>query len=228
MPYSVCVEEMEGLWIAHVPELPGCFSTAKERDTAVADLPETIRGYWLWRAAHGDSLPVPPGPFDLRLDEIVREWASPSEADDLVNAFFADDARPLGADEISEALRLLEWSRQDLLAAVADLSVDEMGRPVEGEWTIAGILNHTGRAEWWYLDRLGLAPDEPRPAGWQALVQRARSELRAVLPGLAGIGRIVLRDDELWSPRKMLRRSIWHERDHTAHIWQFRRVLGRV
>jgi hypothetical protein len=23
---------------------------------------------------------------------------------------------------------------------------------------------------------------------------------------------------ELWSPRKLLRRAIWHERDHTEHI----------
>lgn len=25
---------------------------------------------------------------------------------------------------------------------------------------------------------------------------------------------------EFWSPRKLLRRAIWHERDHTNHILQ--------
>lgn len=25
-------------------------------------------------------------------------------------------------------------------------------------------------------------------------------------------------DGEFWSPRKMLRRAVWHERDHTFHI----------
>jgi hypothetical protein len=25
-------------------------------------------------------------------------------------------------------------------------------------------------------------------------------------------------DGEFWSPRKLLRRAVWHERDHTGHI----------
>jgi hypothetical protein len=25
-------------------------------------------------------------------------------------------------------------------------------------------------------------------------------------------------DGEFWSPRKLLRRAVWHERDHTEHI----------
>jgi hypothetical protein len=29
-------------------------------------------------------------------------------------------------------------------------------------------------------------------------------------------------DGELWSPRKVLRRALWHERDHTDHL---RKVL---
>lgn len=33
---------------------------------------------------------------------------------------------------------------------------------------------------------------------------------------------------EMWSPRKMLRRALWHERDHTDPIWQFRARSGRV
>jgi hypothetical protein len=34
------------------------------------------------------------------------------------------------------------------------------------------------------------------------------------LPGLEASDKV---DGEFWSPRKVLRRAIWHERDHTAH-----------
>jgi len=30
-------------------------------------------------------------------------------------------------------------------------------------------------------------------------------------------------EGEIWSPRKALRRAVWHERDHTEHI---RKILG--
>jgi hypothetical protein len=36
MPYVVCAEEMESRWIAHVPDLPGCFAAHDERDEAIA------------------------------------------------------------------------------------------------------------------------------------------------------------------------------------------------
>jgi hypothetical protein len=32
-------------------------------------------------------------------------------------------------------------------------------------------------------------------------------------------------DFEFWSPRKLLRRAVWHERDHTTHI---RRLAGML
>jgi len=86
-------------------------------------------------------------------------------------------------------------------------------------WSINGILNHTGGAEWWYLDRLGRAfpksevSDEPQ----QRLMQTRRA-LQRLLPDLVGVSQVVGVDGELWSPRKLLRRALWHEIDHTRHI----------
>ena len=40
MPYVVCAEEMDGRWIAHVPDLPGCFTSHSERDLAIAAAPD--------------------------------------------------------------------------------------------------------------------------------------------------------------------------------------------
>ena len=38
------------------------------------------------------------------------------------------------------------------------------------------------------------------------------------LPGLEASEKVIGIDGEFWSSRKVLRRAIWHEQDHTAHI----------
>jgi hypothetical protein len=32
------------------------------------------------------------------------------------------------------------------------------------------------------------------------------------------MNKVVGVEGEMWSPRKVLRRAVWHERDHTEHI----------
>ena len=128
------------------------------------------------------------------------------------------------AAEIDE---ILARRRADLLKAAEGLSPEPLDRAVEGEWSIRRILTHTGGAEWWYLDRLGLAfPREQSPNAAFERLEKVRAHFQAVLPSLAGDERVVEPAHEHWSPRKMLRRALWHERDHTAHILQFRRRLG--
>jgi hypothetical protein len=61
-------------------------------------------------------------------------------------------------------------------------------------------------------------PDEPFER-----MEKVHALLLATLPGLVGSRQVVGVDGEFWSPRKLLRRSIWHERDHTFHI---RSLLG--
>jgi uncharacterized damage-inducible protein DinB len=217
---------MERRWIAHVPALWGCFASANDRDGALALVPAAIARYREWRQAHGETLVIA-DPLLLSTVEVQREWIDPTNADNAANAFFALDVPPLAAAELDEIRSLLDWSRADLLASVNDLPVSALDQPVEGEWTIGGILNHTARAERWYLDRLGLAFSRADllPDPFQRLEQ-VRTRLVTALPSLAGLARIEWVDSELWSPRKMLRRTLWHERDHTQHIWQFRARLG--
>ncbi len=51
-----------------------------------------------------------------------------------------------------------------------------------------------------------------------AKLEKARAQTRARLPELVGAAQIVERVGERWSARKVLRRTLWHERDHTQHI----------
>jgi hypothetical protein len=175
---------------------------------------------------HGDDSVVADPTIEVEVEEVVREWPYPADPDYLVNAFFAADVPALTTQDIDQALRLLEWSRADLLAAASGLSSDELARRVEGEWSIAGILNHTAGAEWWYLDRLGLAfPRAEMPVEITARLERIRVRLIEVLPQLAGMSGFEVKSGEGWSPRKLVRRALWHERDHTQHILQFRARL---
>ena len=86
-------------------------------------------------------------------------------------------------------------------------------------WTIRGILDHIGKAEFWYLDRLDLARSQDElPSEPGERLNMVRQQLLTTLPKLAGSSQVVGVDGEFWSPRKLLRRAVWHERDHTAHI----------
>jgi predicted RNase H-like HicB family nuclease len=223
MVYLLNLEEMEGRWIAHVPALPGCFASAETRELAVAAAPRAIADHRAWLRAHGAALPE--APTEVEVNEVHRAWlATP---DNEINAFFAADRPPLTADEIARALRLLEWTRADLLAAVEGLSPDDLDRQVEDGWSIARVLKHVGGAEWWYLEKLGLAfPREAVPEAPLARLERVRAQLRSVLPALAGDDRLTEPTHEHWSARKVLRRALWHERDHTAHILRFRQRLA--
>ena len=108
---------------------------------------------------------------------------------------------------------------------MSQLTPDRLETLQPGErWSIAGILRHVGGAEWWYLDRLGLAtPREDVPSEPFDRLDKVRTSLLETLLSLIGSQQVVGKDGEFWSPRKLLRRAAWHERDHILHI---QKLLG--
>jgi len=227
MEYEVCLEQMEGGWIAHLPHPFGCFASAATPETAVAALPAALSNYQQWRHAHGDeSFTADPDP-QLTVVEQIREWSPPAEPDYVVNAFFAVDARPLTPAETEQIRPLLTWAYTDLVNAAQNLDAATLNRPVEGQWNIVGILNHCSRAAWWYLNQFERPPTRPEPSGWQERLQTAHDHLLKLLPQLAGDAHLTWQSGEIWSARKVLRRTFWHARDHTQHIAHFRRQLGQ-
>ncbi len=223
MAYIVCAEEMDGRWIAHVPDLPGCFSAHKDRDVAIKGIPAALESYVLWCQRHGMRISGLAGP--MMVSEVIRAWTY--EDDYEVNAFFASDRPPVTGGEVEEFRRLLEMTGRDLLAAVEGLAPQDLAKEFSGErWSILGILRHVANSDLWYLDRLGLAlpqadlPDEVMPR-----LERVRAHTLASLPALSLRTGVVALSAELWSARKVLRRTLWHERDHTDHILKLRAVL---
>ena len=154
MAYIVCAEEMDGRWIAHVPDLPGCFSAHKDRDVAIKGIPAALESYVLWCQRHGMRISGLAGP--MMVSEVIRAWTYEEEYE--VNAFFASDRPPVTAGEEEEFRRLLEMTGRDLLAAVEGLAPQDLAKEFSGErWSILGILRHVANSDLWYLDRLGLA-----------------------------------------------------------------------
>jgi predicted RNase H-like HicB family nuclease len=216
MPYIVCAEEMDGLWIAHVPDLPGSYSTHKDRETAIGGMPAAVEAYIAWAGGHGLRISGLSAP--MIVSEVIRSWLYEDEYE--VNAFFASDRPPVTADELPEYELLLGAAHKDLLAESQNLTPEQLEREYSGErWPIAGVLHHVARAELWYLDRIGLgfARSQLAEEPFQALAQ-VHEHLRASLPALAGRTGAVALSGEVWTPRKVLRRCLWHERDHTEHI----------
>lgn len=227
MNFQIGLENnFEGRSLAWVLKHPGCFAYGTNGNTALQALPRAIKEYALWIAQHSRSeawLSVED--VEIKLEETWEDYTidenfDPSQDGYSVNAWFLHDWKPLSEQEVRRGIQLLEWTREDLLETVSPLSPQILEARYPGErWNISGILRHIGGAEWWYLDRLGLAfPRQQVPTQPLKRLEVVRQHLNSVLPTLVGSHQVVGIDGEIWSPRKVLRRAVWHERDHFFHI----------
>ena len=222
MGYSVAVEDIEPRhFVCWVLDLPGCFSSAHSQTDALARAPSRIDDYFAWITGHDPSVPRVSGPFQIDLVEVFEAHPCASDPDYLVNAFFEDDRRPLSYWDVEVGLRLLDWSRQDLLNVIASLSARQLHAPTQGQDrpTIARVLEHVCRAENWYLSHFDRSVERSSlPEDLLSRLDAVRANTRRQLVTLIGQTRITASCDERWSARKILRRTLWHERDHTQHI----------
>ena len=228
MNYRVGLENnVEGRSLAWVLGHPGCFAYGADGEEAIFATAEALAEYAGWIESHAGESRLELEGINIVLEETWEVYDIDENYNRVaqgysVNAWFLDDWKPLTEEEVDWGLKLLAWSRLDLLGGVRGLSAEKLQATYPGErWSINGVLGHVGGAEWWYMERLGLAP--PRQAVPDEPFERleiVRERLEEALPSLAGSKQVVGVDGELWSPRKMLRRAVWHERDHTSHIHQ--------
>jgi hypothetical protein len=217
----------DGRSIAWALEHPGCYAYGKHEKEASANLPKATRSYGTWIGKH-DSSWIETDEIEVRVEETWEVYFVNDalevvpEGGHSVESFFKFEWKPLTEIEIERARKMLAWSREDLLDAVKGLQAEKLGRTYPNErWSINGILKHVGGAEWWYLERIGFPYPEKEDDVPEKPFERleiVRANLNAILPQLAGLNRVVGLDGEFWSPRKVLRRALWHERDHTEHI----------
>jgi hypothetical protein len=215
---------------AEVAEVTGkIFSNEKEiQSSAIAHAPQKIAEYFAWLKGNADTLPAIHEPIEVEVVEIFHSFTAADDPDYIVNAFFEDDRRELGYWDVEIALRLLDWTRRDLLEVIRALTSVQLTQILAGEvrGSIAGILEHVASAENWYFHQIGYSvPQVQLPNDPLEKLEAIRANTRSQAPRLIGDDRIHKNHDELWSGRKILRRTLWHERDHTAHILKLIEIL---
>lgn len=223
--------------MGHVLALPGCFTKASSQEEVIARLPAAIREYWSWLSRHGEKVPSPTGDLVIEIAEVVPSDAGFVSGDKV--ALFGPDREAPREKELEIYLRRMEYSRQDLLELVRRIPERLMDEgPGGGRRTIRQTLQHIARAEWWYLSRIYQEPDmDEMPEdisealGW--IREEAVARLRAF--PLADRSRVFIRDEfispwgagESWIFRKVLRRFIEHEREHTKSIAALSQELSK-
>jgi predicted RNase H-like HicB family nuclease len=224
MRYRLALEDMETKqWIAWVLDLPGCFSSGATTEEAIARAPKAINAYFAWLGRHHRTLRAPAEPPELDIVQTFHAFPARDNPQYIVNAFFDDDRRPLSYWDVVVALRLLTWTRLDLWNLLRPLTPTEFERPRSDKenTSIASIVGHIQRAENWFLSHLNLGLEaEQLPDNPLGKLVAVRAHTRKQIPWMIGRRRTTKVQDETWSARKILRRLIWHERDHTAHIAQ--------
>ena len=215
MTYKVGVEDIEpDHWVAWAFARPGLTGKGHTAEAAVTYLQSIL----------SDD--------DVQVVERFNAFPSHEDPDYMVNAFFEDDRRPMTRAEINTGLDELVISRREIMAQIERANSELLARAISGEKfkSIYGIVRHVALVEGWYCDRMGAAaPWAVMPLDPLAAVVVSRENTRVFLPTLAGDNRIIIRVGEVWSARKVLRRILWHERDHTDHITQrLQELMGTV
>jgi uncharacterized damage-inducible protein DinB/predicted RNase H-like HicB family nuclease len=221
----------EGLCMAHVPALPGCFVRAPSRAETLSRLPEAIHEYHAWLHRHGEVVPPLTGAIEI---EVAAESTDigPFVRGDAA-ALFLPDRKPVAPDEMEGFFRLMAYSRADLLALVRDLPGDLLDwQAGPGSFTIGALLRHIGNAEEWYVSRL--VPPDTLPPEWEddeglPIFEFLEMERRTAMARLRQLtdeertsvfypGQWTSHPEEAWTARKALRRFLEHEREHIGQI----------
>lgn len=194
----------EGGYLAHIPAIPGCVGRGLTKKEAVARCEETLRSY-LALLIHAGVNGVPRETDKIDLE--VRECAGST---------FQSDYNPLMPNETEQLVQWMEVSRDELSETVAKLPDGALDwKPNPNIYSIREILNHIANADWWYVQRLKAWPSD--------ILERltaTRGLLTTSLRGLtdADRGRVTVHYGEEWTPRKVARRALEHEREHLMQI----------
>ncbi len=230
MIFQVGIENNnEGRSIAWALEHPGCFAYGINVDGAALNIETALNVYASWLLRHESKTWLTFAQDEIEIvingswdDYFINdELDKVSESDGYsVEAFFPFDWKPLTAIDIEHGVKLLDWSRGDLLKVVEGLSEEKLNATYPTErWSIKGILGHVAGAEYWYMQCLGLAfPRNELPEDPYARLKKVRAHFYTTLRSLEGVNKVIGVSGEFWSPRKILRKAAWHERDHIDHI----------
>ncbi len=230
--YQAHVEVDEsGMVMVHVLSLPGCFTRSTDRDDALFRALDAVRCYMSWLRSHGER--VATGPIDVEAvtpDQTLEEGPfHPGGA----AAMFEPDRVPVTDDDLDRHFQLMAYSRADLVALVKDLPDRTLDLQLDSKsLSIRRALRHLGNVEQWYVSRLvdpstlprEWADDESMPIldfltmERTTAIERLRHLSEYERSEVIRSPRFTSHPDEPWTARKVLRRFLEHEIEHTGQI----------
>ena len=210
--FPVALEEgVDGAALVHALTVPGCVSSGRDRDEALAEFPGVLADWLHFLGDRGEPIPEPGCELEVTVDEWVSVEAELSGGPGC--ALLEADERPLGAGEIDLALQRLGDLRGPLLRRLRQLPPDDLDRVEVGDLTVRRIADELARAQWWTLTRLGASPLAEVPERTLGRLDTAMALVVQRFTELATEGDAppVELEGELWTPRKVLRRLLWLE-----------------
>ncbi len=220
--------KIEGRSLAWALDFPGCFAYGTDEPEALINLPRALLQYEVWIKDHTSHPWLELKDMDMRVVESYETFSIdenyrhvPDGQGYEINAWFIDDWRPLSTDDIDQGLNIFHWQREELLAGLATLDPEILEKDFPGQrWNILGIIKHMANAELWYLTRLNLTnlthkdlPSDPR-----SRLDKTAELIDSIFPKFTDKVNVIGFEGEFWSYRKILRRTLWHQRDHIEHI----------
>jgi predicted RNase H-like HicB family nuclease len=198
--------------VAHVPALPGASARGQTVEEARQNIQAAIEQYLSLLRDVGEPVPKAGEPVHLEFEEVD-------------STTFVTDYDTVRSNEMETLFRWMAISRQELVDVLKCMPQEMLDwRPAEGQWSAAEIVCHLAECDLWYTDRLKQWPETPlfRLAATRGI---ALERLRA-LPE-SERGRVTHYDRQDWTPRKVIRRMLEHEREHIAQIRSMVEVYQR-
>lgn len=189
--------------VAHVPALPGAAARGQTVEGAKQRIREAIEVYLRLLRDAGEPVPRVRGGIELDFEEIDRTT-------------FPTDYDALRPNEMETLLNWLAISRHELVDLVKNLPPETLEWKRDDETpSIREILCRVAEADLWYTDRLKQWPEAPlfRLAATRGVALerlRALTELERA--------KMTTYEGEDWTPRKIMRRMLEHERERIHQI----------
>lgn len=198
-------------------DCPGAFARGRDRREAMAKLPGDVRSFCRWA-----GLPIPAPSLVKILEEVYQPELQVEDADG--NVLFSSERAPLTPEEYAPLRALVLKSAQcldQLYAAIPDpeapLGPERVTFYGRCPNTARAMFDHVNNCTGYYIAGLGAECDILPGCCATRLGALAAAE---ALPGFLDMSPHQAEDGELWTPRKLLRRFLWHDRIHARAMFR--------
>mgnify|MGYP001034431135 CR=1 FL=1 len=223
---SVCLEVGPQATGAFVPDYPGCWVIGHTKESALDKVRIAIGDWIKWVNKHGEKYPDISNRIEVEVAEMLGVNYNPAEAGKPEPLFWSE-VPPVEKEDIARTIRLMGYSRKELLGIVNSISDECMDwKPPSKPRTIRNCLEHIAIVEPWYISRVNIYLPEEYPEDVIDLLNHTRDIVidclnnfpERKMKGVFQPRKYKSPICNLWTTRKMLRRFVDHERIHTRYI----------